>query len=571
MRPEEIRETRIWTLYEKGRNYHRRIGIYTDTDKNYRFYNGNQWGGAKLGDIEPVQLNFIKPIVRYKVAVVHANLFAIVYNSENLENEVIRKVAPRYCSMLSRYAARIWERDKMDFKLRRVTKDAAVNDEGIIYVDFDDKTMLPKNEIIKKNDIYFGNENDDNIQAQPYILIRRRVSVSEAIEYAKGKGVPEEMTELIVGDSDNFEESGEAAKIELDNMVTIVYKFYKKDGTVHFSAATRLCDICEDVDLEISRYPVAHFIWEEKEGSARGEGEVRSLIPNQIEVNRIEARRLLSGKYQAFPARVVDVSKVKNHEALRTAGATIEVDGTGVDDVRKMVGTLPPATMSPDVEKLYLDLMQKSRELAGAGEYATGAVNPEDASGKAILAVQRASEAPMTEQKDSCKNFVEDLGMIYLEYLIAHSGDGVNLEEEVKGASPGKDTVQYVKVSQKLLRELRASVKIDITPKSDYDKFAQEQTIENLLVKGFFSSAKRPELKAYVSVLDDDSVAPKLKLEKIIEYMENEDKKIAQTSVRANMLQQQGMALLGRAAQTGAQMGQMQGMRPAVPMGQLNN
>ena len=227
--------------------------------------------------------------------------------------------------------------------------------------------------------------------------------------------------------------------------------------------------------------------------------------------------------------------------------------------------------MSPDVEKLYLDLMQKSRELAGAGEYATGAVNPEDASGKAILAVQRASEAPMTEQKDSCKNFVEDLGMIYLEYLIAHSGDGVNLEEEVKGASPGKDTVQYVKVSQKLLRELRASVKIDITPKSDYDKFAQEQTIENLLVKGFFSSAKRPELKAYVSVLDDDSVAPKLKLEKIIEYMENEDKKIAQTSVRANMLQQQGMALLGRAAQTGAQMGQMQGMRPAVPMGQLNN
>ena len=63
---QEIKETPIWTLYEKGRNYHRQTGIYVDTDRNYRFYNGNQWEGAKLGDVEPVQKNFIKPIVKYK-------------------------------------------------------------------------------------------------------------------------------------------------------------------------------------------------------------------------------------------------------------------------------------------------------------------------------------------------------------------------------------------------------------------------------------------------------------------------------------------------------------------------
>ena len=36
----EIRETPIWGLFEKGRNYHRMMGIYTDTDRNYNFYNG---------------------------------------------------------------------------------------------------------------------------------------------------------------------------------------------------------------------------------------------------------------------------------------------------------------------------------------------------------------------------------------------------------------------------------------------------------------------------------------------------------------------------------------------------
>ena len=82
----EIKETPIWKLYEDGRNYHRRVGIYTDTDRNYRFFNGNQWEGAKLGDIEPVQKNFIKPIVKYKVSVIHSNLYAIVYSSLNFEN-----------------------------------------------------------------------------------------------------------------------------------------------------------------------------------------------------------------------------------------------------------------------------------------------------------------------------------------------------------------------------------------------------------------------------------------------------------------------------------------------------
>ena len=114
----EISETPIWMLYEKGRNYHRRVGIYTDTDRNYRMYNGDQWGGAKLGDVEPVQKNFIKPIVKYKLAVIHSNLYAIVYSSQNFENREFQKQSGKYCEMLNRYANRVWERDKMDFNGR---------------------------------------------------------------------------------------------------------------------------------------------------------------------------------------------------------------------------------------------------------------------------------------------------------------------------------------------------------------------------------------------------------------------------------------------------------------------
>ena len=50
----------------------------------------------------------------------------------------------------------------MDFKGRKITKDSAINDEGILYVDFDKENMMPVNEIVKKNDIYYGNENDED-------------------------------------------------------------------------------------------------------------------------------------------------------------------------------------------------------------------------------------------------------------------------------------------------------------------------------------------------------------------------------------------------------------------------
>ena len=540
---ERIEETPIWQLYEKGRNYHRRIGIYTDTDRNYRMYNGNQWEGAKLGDVEPVQKNFIKPIVKYKVSVIHDNLYAINYSSQNFTNREFAKVSERYCDMLNRYAHRVWEQDKMDFKGRRITKDAAINDEGIIYVDFDEEEQKPVNEIIKKNDIYYGNENDDDIQSQPYILIRKRMPVSNAIEFALANGMSEADTEYIIGDNDTFEESGEAAKEEIDSMVTLVYKLYKKNGTVHYSISTRWIDIVEDVDLGIKLYPIAHFNWEEKEGSARGEGETRYLIPNQIEVNRTEVRRVLTVKYQAYPQKVVDASKISNPQALNTVGGIIKTNGQPVDDVHKVVGTIPPAQMSPDVKQLQEDLINVTRDLAGAGDTATGQVNPESASGRAILAVQQASQAPMTEQKESYKNFIEDIARIWLEYLMVHSVDGIDLEEEVTDEL-GNDVVQMVRVPQSVLIALQATVKIDITPKSVYDKFAQEQTMENLLVQGMLNVQRLSELKAYAKMLDDDSVAPKQKILEVIQYMEEEQQKVAQIQAQAQMMQQNAQMFL---------------------------
>jgi hypothetical protein len=406
-------------------------------------------------------------------------------------------------------------------------------------VDFDKEKNRHINEIIGRNDVYYCNENVEDIQRQPYILIRKRMPVLNAVEFAEKHGLSKKKLDLIIGDNDTFEESGDAAKQEVDNMVTIVYKFYKEKGTVRYSIATRWVDIAEDIDTGMKRYPIAHFVWEEKEGSARGEGEVRYLIPNQIEVNRTEMRRVLTVKSQAYPYKVVDVSKVANPDALNTVGGVIKTQGSTVDDVHKIVGTIPPAQMSPDVKQLQDDLIQMTRDLAGAGDTATGQVDPESASGRAILAVQQASQAPMTEQKETYKNFIEDLAKIWLEYLIIHAVNGVNVEETVTDPTTGEETVQIVNVPQVALEQLQATVKIDITPRTPFDRFAQEQTIENLLLNGLLHPQRMGELKIYYKILPDDAVAPKEMIGQAIDFMEEEQRKIAIMNARAQQMQQQ--------------------------------
>ena len=69
-------------------------------------------------------------MVKYKTGVILSNLYAINYSSENVESKTFRKVAVKICELLNKRAAKIWEHDYMDIKLRQIVKDAAINDEG---------------------------------------------------------------------------------------------------------------------------------------------------------------------------------------------------------------------------------------------------------------------------------------------------------------------------------------------------------------------------------------------------------------------------------------------------------
>ena len=531
---EETNITTVWQEYERGKNYNYQQQLYEKSKKNYDFYHGNQWEGLKLTGIQPITLNIIKSIVKYKVGVVKTNAYQIYFNSDTYENEEQRKKLQDICDMLNRYANRLWEKNKLNKIVRSCVDDACIDSEGIVYF-YADPNQDSNNilcEQVDKTNIYYGNENDDDIQNQPYIIISFRRTVEEVKEEARANEISEKEIELIMEDQDIEEQSGRDLRTtEIVPMCLVLLKLYRgKDGKIWAKKCTKLATVMKDTCLEISLYPVAHILWERVKGSARGQGEVEYLIPNQIEINKTATRRALVVKMVAFPKLVANTKYIKNTKALNKVGTTIEVNELNADDVNKVVNYLKPTAISSDAYNLQKELEEDTQSLAGAGDTVTGNVDPTQASGKAILAVQQASQQPINQQVEYYKDFIEDIARIWFEMLKVNSVKGITLTTEKKDYANNTTVEEIYKISYKELKSYDLDIKIDITPKSPFDKYAMEMSLENLL------GAQQITFEEYVNALPEDATMNKAKLKEILKEREEKQNIITEIEKQGNAL-----------------------------------
>jgi hypothetical protein len=202
--------------------------------------------------------------------------------------------------------------------------------------------------------------------------------------------------------------------------------------------------------------------------------------------------------------------------------------------------TTTPGQMGADSEKLQSELINYSKDLNNASDATTGNINPESASGKAILAVQNAQNQPLTDQLIKVKSFIEDIARIWFEYWKVHS-EGLTIEVEEKDSISGESNFSIQKIPSYVLEALSTSVKVDITPKGAFDKYAQELSWENLFTTGKIT------FDEYVDGLDPDSVMPKTKLEAIQTQRHEAQKQINQMQMQASQMKMQAMEAQAKA------------------------
>ena len=256
-----------------------------------------------------------------------------------------------------------------------------------------------------------------------------------------------------------------------------------------------------------------------------------NIISNQIEINKIATRRALSVKLSAFPKLAVNSEFVSNADALEKIGSTIKLQGgASLEDVRKAVGYLNPASMSVDAKNLQDDLKDYTKDLEGAGDVATGTVDPTQASGKAILAVQQATREPLNEQVNTYKTFLEDEARIWYDMWKAYQVAGIQVMYEQDDGMGGTVEVPG-RVPYEVLNKLDTNIKVEITPKSPYDIYAQEQSIENLLNAGHIT------YEEYVDLLPDGSAMPKYELQKKLQERQKKQAMIDQMQLQVEQEQ----------------------------------
>ena len=513
----------IFEEYETGRTFKSglgRKGLYEQGKINERFYIGDQWHGARCGNDRPlVRHNVIKRIGDYKMAVVASNPVTVNYSVEGVPNTVgisdrarderdafaQGQISPQETmglppeeelavtmTALSDYFKTTAERVKFDDLKEQALRNAYVSGTGVLYTYWDDKirTGLYADEsgttpiqgdiaceALDIENVYFGDPNLYDVQAQPYIIIAQRKSVADLQREARRNGRSETEIDAIKPDRDTGYMAGDRAEDEPEDSrkATVLTKFWKawaKDGTckIMASVAVRGATIRYRWDTKLRLYPLAAFRWERRRNCAYGESEITYLIPNQIAINRMLTASVWAVMMLGMPLTLVN-GDVVNQPITNDPGQIIKINGTS-EDMLNAVRYVNPPNFAPAFDNNIASLISNTLTQSGANDAALGDVRPDNTS--AIVAVREAATMPMQTVQNRFYSFVEDVARVWAEMWVTMYGRrSLKIEDE--------NGVWYMPFDGEKYRDLLISVKVDVGASTLWSEIQSVNTLDNLL------------------------------------------------------------------------------------------
>jgi hypothetical protein len=473
--------------YKEGLSYLRKMGFLDKWPEYERFKAGDQWPPAtpRTKALPRPVFNLIKMIETHKVANVMSEQINMLFSREEADESMEDDVG----DLFSRYSAATWERIKQD-DLNEEALDVAANTGTTImhyYFDMSIKggSKFPfigemQGEVIDPINIFFGNEQQRNVQRQPYIIISSRESVKSVRDYARANGMSPEMVSQIKPDKDTQDEGYDMAKIEVDDngKITVLTKYWKTTkGQIMFSKVAGGLTIKKPVNTMLSRYPIAVMQWERRKKSIRGIGDTEGLIPNQKAVNTLVAMQILSVQLTGWPKLMYKKGAIDPSKITNAPGEMIEDQlPSGQGDGAKY---LTPGNISAVAGSLVESILTYTRQMTGADEAATGAAPSSDLNATAIMLLQKASAIPIESIKRRFYSFIEDIGRIWediwkVKYNLPRQ---VTLKDDDGEEYPAMfDGSQY--------QDVPMSLKIDVGPSSTYSESLMLSSLDKALDRG---------------------------------------------------------------------------------------
>lgn len=507
--------TRAWDRYLKGLGYKTKISLLATTDKNESFYSGNQWRGVKTNQLPKAIINVTKRIADYKISSVMSDLISMQFSAEGIgdtdeEGKVYREVA----SLLSQYTKTAWENLKVDTMNENGLLDAVLSGDMVSYWYWNDSIDVGNGqkgdlcgELINNCNYFPGDPNNPEINnahepVQPYIVLAFRKQVSDVKREAKLNGVTD--LDMIVADSETQNQTGERSKIELeddDGKCIVLLELWKeqieefeeqttineegfeeivqvskgKKWHIFAEKSTRSVVIRKKWDTGLHRYPVALMNWYKRKGSAHGEAEVTSIIPNQLMINKQASMIALWIQLHGFPKVLYDKTRIGSW--TNDLSLAIPVNGVDSGNVGGAAQYMQPGQISAAVMQFMTWFIQITKDMAGANDSALGEAPPTNTS--AIIVNSKNAAVPLAPIKRRFYQYCEDIGLIWLDFWTSKYAEYPTrqLEITVDGQK------QVVELDTEVLKSIKLKLKIDVGPASVWNEAAAAQTLDALLLK----------------------------------------------------------------------------------------
>ena len=509
-----------------------RRGLYEQNKVNERFYLGDQWHGVNCGSDKPlVRQNIIKRIGDYKMAVIGSSPVTVNYSADGVPNtldtqkqihlmrdDLSRVQTGGYVpdtltdpasgaalsagdevnlvmSALSDYFRVTAERVGLETLKETALHNAYTSGTGLLYTYWDDrvKTGLYSDaqrktpitgdigcEVLDVENVYFGDPNRDDVQAQPYILIAQRKTLSDIRLMMKRYGLRKNIADLRPDNTDlgyhaGGDDCGEPSGSLKATLITKLYKEWDDDGHTYRIRAVQVCGktvVRRPWDLGIRRYPLAKFSWERRQNCAYGESEITYLIPNQIAVNRMMTASVWAVMMMGIPIMVVN-GDVVSEKMTNDPGQVIRVFGSS-EDVDRAIRYVQPPQFSPRFGEIVSTLITQTMNQAGANDAALGNLRPDNTS--AIIALREAAAMPLQSMQNRFYAFIEDVARIWADFWVMHYGRrALKIEDETGTWYLPFDGARY--------RDTLISARVDVGASSLWSEVESVQTLDNLFKK----------------------------------------------------------------------------------------
>ena len=474
--------SKVQREYQDGLSHKKQHDFFNKWAEFERFKAGEQWPRPteKTKNLPRPVLNIIKQIINHKVAsVMNENVRMVLSANDMAEEQVGEEAADLFTKM----ADVTWEKLKQDQLNEEALESGATNGLAIWHYFWDGQIQGGnalkflgdiRGEIIDSVNFFPGNPQNTKVEGQPYIIITYRDLVENVQRETDSNGIDNK----IKADSETNDEAYVMAKQELteDSKVTVLVKYWKKDGEVHFMKTAAGCVVKEPTPMGIKRYPIAIMQWERRKKSIFGVSDVEGLIPNQKAINFLIAMNLLGIQNTGFPKILVNRNTVRQ-QITNVPGELIAVNGEG--GLNNHVQYLNPASMSSQSINLIDNFIQQTKDSAGANQSLLGEQQTSQLNASAIMLLQRASGVPLESIKRRFYQAIEDIGMIWLEFWKAYYNTTRMMVTEDEEGNPVQDTVNASDYS-----DIDFQLKIDIGASSVYSETLMMTSLDKLFDTG---------------------------------------------------------------------------------------